>query len=217
MKPVARIYKSEEQARDAVGQLRDAGYAEDTIFLMTPPKAAAPAAAEGEEGEEAAPAKAAPAGPAMSADELTAAVSAAGDLSSTQALVYARALAEGHCVLVVGAPYGYNARAAAIMDGCGAVDAGGVDTAKPDNPSPFSDLIGMPCLEHRLSFFSGDNPLIDSNWTLFPVNLKDTLTTSPQLIDNPTWLSSKIGFKALSKERPWKTSFGFKLLTNQQD
>ncbi|HKK23839.1 MAG TPA: hypothetical protein VJ947_09150 [Pseudohaliea sp.] len=216
MKPVARIFESGDQARDAARKLEAAGYDADKIFVMAP--AAAPAAAPEQEdaGDTDAPAPAA-ASPALSAEELVEKVGPAGELEITRAILCSRALAGGKALVVVGAPYGYLVRANEIMDGCGATPADVLETARPDNPSPFSDLIGMPCLENRLSFLSGDNPLKDSNWTLFPVKLKDGLTIGANLINNPAWLSSKIGMKTLSKEKPWKTSFGFKLLTNQQD
>jgi hypothetical protein len=217
MKPVARIFESGDQARDAAHKLEAAGYDADKIFVMAPAAAPAAAPAQEDEGDTDAPAPAAAASTAVSAEELVEKVSAAGELEITRAILCSRALAGGKSVVVVGAPYGYLVRANEIMDGCGAAPAEVLDTAKPDNPSPFSDFIGMPCLENRLSFLSGDNPLKDSNWTLFPVKLKDGLTIGANLIDNPAWLSSKIGMKTLSKEKPWRTSFGFKLLTNQQD
>jgi len=217
MKPVARIFESGDQARDAAKKLEAAGYDADKIFVMA--TATAPAAAPEQEdaGDTDAPAPAAATSTAVSAEELVDKVSAAGELEITRAILCSRALAGGKSVVVVGAPYGYNVRANEIMDGCGATPAEVLDTARPNNPSPFSDFIGMPCLENRLSFLSGDNPLKDSNWTLFPIQLKDKLTFNVKLSDNPEWLSSKIGMKTLSKDKPWKTSFGFKLLTNQQD
>jgi len=42
-------------------------------------------------------------------------------------------------------------------------------------------------------------------------------TFNVRLIDNPAWLSSKLGLKTLSDKRPRRTSFGFSLLTSQQD
>ena len=219
MKPVARIFESGDQARDAGKKLEAAGYDHDKTFVMAPAAAPTPASAQEDAGDTdaPAPAPAAAADPAISAEELVAKVRVAGELEITRAILCSRALANGKALVVVGAPYGYVVRANGIMDGCGAEPADVLDTPKPDNPSPFSDFIGLPCLENRPSFLSGDNPLKDSNWTLFPTNLKDGLIIGANLIDNPEWLSSKIGMKTLSKSRPWKTSFGFKLLSNQQD
>ena len=160
----------------------------------------------------------APAEPAIpSAEELVQKVRPAGDLEITRAWVCVRALEKGKALVVVGAYYGNGLRAHTIMDSSGALPEELLDAPKPDNPSPFSDFIGIPCLENRLSFLSGDNPLKDPHWTLFPVQLKDKLTFNTRLIDNPAWLSSKLGMKTLTKDKQKRTSFGFKLLTNQQD
>ena len=182
---------------------------------------------------------------ALSGEDLVDAVSPAGELPITRAIRCARAVAEGKAVVVVGAPYGYVVLANSIMDDAGAAPAALMDTARPDNPSPFSDFIGLPCLEDRLSFLSSERPLTAPDWTLFPVKLRDKLTFNVKLIDNPAWLSSKLGLKTLktdkpttfnvrlidnpawlssklglktlSDNRPKRTSFGFPLLTNQQD
>ena len=217
MKPVARIFESGDQARDAGKKLKAAGYGDDKVFVMAPAAAPTPSPAQEDAGDTDAPAPEPAAAAAISAEELVAKVSAAGELEITRAILCSRALANGKALVVVGAPYGYVVRANEIMDGCGAEPAAVLDTAKPNNPSPFSDFLGIPCLENRRSFLSGDNPLKDSNWTLFPTNLKDGLIIGANLIDNPEWLSSKIGMKTLTKSKPWKTSFGFKLLSNQQD
>jgi hypothetical protein len=220
MKPVARIFESGDRARDAAHKLEAAGYETDKIFVMAP--AAAPAAAAPAEGEAPPPAPAAKP-VSMSAEELVEKVSPAGELEITRAILLSKALASGKSVVVVGAYYGYVGKANAIMDDCGAESVKTLETAKPDNPSPFSDLIGMPCLENRLSFFSGDNPLKDSNWTAFPVNLSSNPAPFSSKLGMKTLsssaapFSSMIGMKPLSKEKPWRTSFGFKLLTNQQD
>ncbi|WP_144244479.1 hypothetical protein [Pseudohaliea rubra] len=214
---MARIFESGDQARDAAKKLEAAGYDGDKIFVMATARAPAPTPAQEDAGDTDAPAPAAAASTAISAEALVEKVSAAGELEITRAILCSRALAEGKALVVVGAPYGYLVLANQIMDGCGAAPAEVLNTAKPDNPSPFSDFIGMPCLERGLSFLSGDNPLKDSNWTLFPVKLKNGPTIGGNLIDKPDWLSSKIGMKTLSKEKPWRTSFGFKLLSNQQD
>jgi hypothetical protein len=219
MKPVARIFDSGDNARDAASKLEAAGYEADLIFVMAPAVAApAPAMAEGEDaGDTHAPPPTPQAAPSMSAGELVKKVRAAGDLELTRALLCSRALDEGKSLVVVGAPYGYVVRANNIMNDCGAVPAELLDVPKANNPSPFSDFIGMPCLENRLSFLSGDSPLKDPHWTAFPARLKDTLTFNVKLSDNPAWLSSKLGMKTLSPEKPWRTSFGFKLLSDQQD
>lgn len=222
MKPVARIFDSGDQAHDAAKKLEAAGYDADKIYVMAAEAPApAPAMTEGEDtGDTDAPAATPPAAaPAtMSAEELVAKVAPAGELELTRALLCTRALDNGKALVVVGAPYGYVTRANGIMDGCGAAPASVLDVPKADNPSPFSDFIGMPCLENRLSFLSGDNPLKDSNWTLFPVTLRDKPIFNVKLIDDAAPLSSKLGMKTLSRDRtPKRTSFGFKLLRDQQD
>jgi len=211
MELVARIFQSADQARDAATALEAAGYSADVIYVMTP-SSPAPVA----EGDEDAPPPSS--GKVPSADELMAAVSASGDLGLPRALMLEKALKDGKSVVVVGDLVGYLAAAEEIMSKCGAEPSELLRTPKADNPSPFSDFIGMPCLENRLSFFSGDNPLKDSNWTLFPVELKNEFTLfKGELQNDPAPFSTKIGFKPLSEEKPWKTSFGFKLLSNQED
>lgn len=41
--PIARIFETEQQARDAAAKLGEAGFSEDMIFLMTPGGEAMPA------------------------------------------------------------------------------------------------------------------------------------------------------------------------------
>jgi len=223
MTPVARIFDRDEQARQAAEALADAGYGSDSLLVLG---AVAP------EG-------------APSPEDLVNQVRGAGELPITRAVLCARALEQGKAVVVVGAPFGYVVRANSIMDDAGAAPAERMETARPDNPSPFSDFLGLPCLEHRLSFLSVEDPLIDAGWTLFPLKLRDKLTFNVRLIDNPAWLSSKLGLKTLktgkrqifnvklidnpawlssklglktlSDKRPRRTSFGFSLLTSQQD
>lgn len=208
MELVARVFKSADQARDAAKALEAAGYSADVIYVMTPGAAPAP------DGEEAAPA----AGKSPSAEDLMAAVGDSGDLGVPRAMKLARALEDGHSVVIVGDLVGYLAAAEEVMSKCGAEPAEALRTPKADNPSPFSDFIGMPCLENRLSFLSGDNPLKDPHWTAFPVKLREKRQIwDVNLIDDPAPFSSKIGFKPLSEEKPWKTSFGFKILSNQED
>lgn len=210
MKPVARMYETEEQARDAVSKLKEAGYSESSIFVMAPKAAKKKAApvAEGEEGQAPAPAPAA-APVKMTAEELMDAVSAAGPMLKTRAIKYARGLEQGLSLVVVGAPYGYNATAAAILDSCKPVDDGGLALVSDHNPSPFSDFIGFPCLqaekESNTSAFG--EPLTDPDWT-FSSKIGMGL-----LSDNPAPFSSKFGWKLLSEEKPWEKSFGFPLLT----
>ncbi|MFN2287865.1 MAG: hypothetical protein ABR578_05985 [Chromatocurvus sp.] len=232
---MARIFESGDQARDAAEKLKAAGFDEDSTFVMAPPtpsgaatstlagEAVEPAGGdrESDEGGEMAAAPTAPQAPAepaiLSAEELVEKVRPAGDLEITRAWVCVRALEKGKSLVVVGAYYGNGLRAHTIMDSSGALPAELLDAPKPDNPSPFSDFIGIPCLERRLSFLSGDNPLKDSHWTLFPVKLKNKLTFNSGLTDNPAWLSSKLGMKTLTENKQKRTSFGFKLLTNQRD
>jgi len=207
MELVARIFKSADQARDAAKALEAAGYSADVIYVMTPSKPAP--AAEGEEAP-------AIAGKTPSAEELMEAVGGTGDLGVSRAMLLSRAMEDGASVVIVGDLVGYLAAAEEVMSKCGAEPAAVLDMPKANNPSPFSDFIGMPCLEDRLSFFSGANPLKDSKPT-FPVELKDKLTFNVNLLDDPAPFSSKIGFKPLTEEKPWRTSFGFKLLSNQED
>lgn len=226
MRPLARIFESGDQARDAAEKLKAAGFGEDSTFVMVPPAASGTAnsmeegeSAETEEGDIAVPPPSvAPEEPSsVSAEELVQKVRPAGDLEITRAWACVRALEQGKSLVVVGAYYGNGLRAHTIMGSSGALPEELLDAPKPDNPSPFSDFLGIPCLEKRLSFLSGDNPLKDPHWTLFPVKLKDTLTFNVKLSDNPAWLSSKLGMKTLTEDKPRRTSFGFKLLTNQQD
>ncbi|MFN2329711.1 MAG: hypothetical protein ABR612_12415 [Chromatocurvus sp.] len=228
MRPLARIFESGDQARDAAEKLKAAGFDEDRLFVMAPPAdsgaATATEAGGSVESSEAGDTAAAPPTPAasakpvsLSAEELVEQVRPAGDLEITRALICVRALDEGKALVVVGAYFGSALNAHAIMESCGALPKEMLDVPKPDNPSPFSDFIGMPCLESRSSFLSGENPLKDPHWTLFPGKLKDKLTFNVKLIDNPAWLSSKLGMKTLSENKSKQTSFGFKLLVDQQD
>jgi hypothetical protein len=215
MQLVARIFATADQARDAATALEAAGYGADVIHVMT---ASSPPPAAAVEGDEAEAPKKKSASKAPTAEDIMAAVGETGNMELPRAMLLAKALKDGKSVVIVGDLVGYFAAAEEIMSKCGAEPGEALRTPKPDNPSPFSDFIGMPCLENRLSFFSGENPLKDSNWLAFPLELKNDFTLfKGELMNDPAPLSAKIGFKPLSEEKPWKTSFGFKLLSNQQD
>jgi len=204
------MYKTEEQARDAVSKLKEAGYSESSIFMMAPAKAAKKKAAPAAEGEQApAPAPVPTPAKPMTPEAFMDAVSAAGPMPKARAITYARGMEKGLALVVVGAPYGYNATAAAILDSCNPVDDGGLPLVSDHNPSPFSDFIGMPCLqqekESNTSAF-GD-PLTNPDWT-FSSKIGMGLLSS-----NPAPFSSKFGWKLLSEEKPWEKSFGFPLLS----
>lgn len=260
MKPVARIFNRGEQARAAVEKLESAGYDSGTVIVLgsaTAPKSRDPApahdasTASAETPLETTAPEGTPGGPSgtvakpqpveMSAQEVVTKAKPAGDLHRGRAAVLSRALGNGKAVVIVGAPYGHVVRAHGILDGCGAEPAAALDVPPEDNPSPFSDFLGLPTLDSGLSFLSSDNPLKDPHWTAFPVKLKDKtttkvklrtflptkpkvsnkLTTNPKLSDKPAWLSSKLGLRTLAKQKnrdhPWRTSFGFKLLSKQKD
>lgn len=161
---IGRIYETEAQARAAMGNLKEDGFAEETMFLVPP---------------------------GTMADAMPAGV------PRDQAFTYARGIAHGHTLLLVQAAFGWGEKVSQIMDAFGPVSTRSLPMLRPRNPSPFSNLFGMPTLSTRgRSYFS----------RAFPEQT------------NPGFhASSKVGMKLLSQTKDtWAKSFGLPLLTQKK-
>jgi hypothetical protein len=206
--PIVRMYETEQQASDAVRKLRNAGFPDDTIFLVTPR-----------------------AGGADGSSEAISAAIMAGYVLRSHARVYAEGVRRGRSLVVVHAPFGHGRLATDIVDSCVPVDSGlnlprepvhAWDEKTPlssalalpvlwrNRPTPFSDFWGLPTLSQgRTTFLSTlFGELVSPNFTF------SSLLGLRLLSDNATPLSSRLGLKTLSsKKGPWTTSFGLPLLT----
>lgn len=206
--PIVRIYETEQQGRDAYDALRAQGFREDMTCLVTPPI----------EGE------------TPAADAIANAMRA-GYLLKANLKTYLEAIAVGHSLVVVDAPFGHARDAIAIVDGFNPLSTGLErpadtgerfiwDTAAPFSsafrwrplsrgrrPAPFSEALGWTVLSQGRTYGEPKYAeLISSNWTL---------TGGFGLLSkNPAPLSSLFGGKVLMKNpRPGTSSFGLPLLT----
>ncbi len=202
--PIVRMYETEQQARDAVSELREEGFPEDRIFLVTP-------GAGIDEGP----------------SEAISRAIMAGHVLRSHAQVYAQGIQGGRSLVVVHAPFGSGVLATRTMDSFGPVDTGirlperrspAWDEAAPlssalqlrsilrDRPAPFSATVSLPTLSRGRSFLSSlFRELARSDFALFGRS---------ELSPNPAPLSSLFGLKTVSEsEGPRRSSFGLPLLS----
>ncbi|WP_162906507.1 hypothetical protein [Algihabitans albus] len=138
--------------------------------------------------------------------------------------------------MAVATNFGFAQQAIEIMENCGAVDSDSLPAYYPRNPSPFSDLLGLPTLSRAAPV----SELKSASWffsSLFGFGLLSrkaaplsslfgmkVLSDSkrewrssfglPLLSNNPAPLSSSVGMRTLSaRKRSWTRSFGFPMLT----
>lgn len=177
MIPTLRIYEAEQSARDAARMLAESGFDEDSILLITP--------TPGEESK-----------------DVRAAV-AAGLVPGSHMKVCTRSLQQGRAIVAVSAHFGRGEFAVEIMERCGPVDTQLLPAYSVRNPSPLSDLLGLPTLAHK-PFEAMKRPSFSLS-SVFGIGL---------LSRNPTPLSSQFGLETLSApKRPWRSSFGLPLLS----
>lgn len=197
-----RMYATEQQARDAVGKLREDGFPEDSILLVTPSG-----------------------GGAVTVDNPKAAITA-GFMVGKDASIYAEAVGRGRSLVVVRPAFGFGQAALSILDSCGPVDTHLIKTPelgvttdrgtplssfflwrvlRPNEPAPFSDFLGLPLLSSKPACPSDligklSGPMID---TSFGMRL---------LSDEAAPLSALLGMQTL-KDRPdpWESSYGLPL------
>jgi hypothetical protein len=207
--PIVRIYETEQQASEAFGALRAAGFGEDLAFMVTPGS---------DEGS----------GPTGA---LAAAV-LAGSRMRKDVEVYAEGLNQGRSLVVALAPFGHALEASTIMDRYSPVPTGlerpvrqpstmAWDEAAPlssalrwrplsagRRPAPFSESIGIA----PLSKGSGrSKTVLCSTWTF-----SSLLGGMGLLSANPTPASSAFGLKTLQENpNPGRSSFGIPLVWNK--
>lgn len=186
-----RIYKTEQQAQEMMDKLKAEGFGSSSAML-TPESV----------GED-----------ASLRDIITDAV-LNGNVPKYQAIVYLRALKEGHSVVLVDPAIGYGAAADAILEAGEPENPGGFPFLQGSNSTPLSDIFNIPVLsnpDRRQTMWARMfSPLTRHDWNLsskFGMGL---------LSNNAAPLSSMIGYKTLSgNDRAWETSMGMKLLSNK--
>ncbi|MDJ0868356.1 MAG: hypothetical protein QNK03_19780 [Myxococcota bacterium] len=206
MFPIVRMYPSEQQARDAAQALEEAGFS--GVAILT-------SAAGGE------------------AEAIVRATIEAGQLPASHASVCTGGLQQGRSIVSVSAPFGAGQRATVLLEEHGPVETEAMPAHTSRNPSPFSDMLGLPVLADYspmtdlsiIPYTFGEPSVASRN----PAPLSSllglkTLTASktskrssfgiPLLSQNPTPLSSLLRLKPLSSFRSdKKTSFGLSLLS----
>ena len=239
---IARLYETEQQAREAVKKLHEAGFTDDTVFLVPPLSAQAvmpeaPAAAKAAatvEKETEAERAVSPVGPTP--EESTGALSAAvmsGYLLGDRAKLYAGALGRGRSLVVTRAPFGFAQQATDLMDSCGPVetDLGRPASQEPpriwDPAEPLSSAFMLPVLRRNrpapFSDFLG-LPAVSPGGTPSALSAAFGDLVSPdfavfgrsRLIRNPAPLSSLLGLKTVSEKEAgasWTKSLGLPLLS----
>ena len=214
--PLVRMYATERQARDAVAKLKEEGFREEEIFLVTP-------------------------GSSIAAPPLGTISSAmlAGEVLGSQARFFAEGVKQGRSVVAICAPFGTGKLANSVLDSYQPLDTGLQVTERPPpvwdeaapfssafllpilkraQPAPFSTFLGLGTLSHGRSFLSGmfreltaadfavfgRNPLTrnQAGWASLSGRSGPSWTTSlgfPMLSKNPAPLSSSLGMHTLAK------------------
>ncbi len=165
----ARMYETEQQAHDAVNELRANEFPENAVFMMTPGSAHGAGSEEQESLE----------GPSDDMGSLEAIANAVmtGSLLGDNADTYVQGLRRGYSVVAVEAPFGLGQPAVDILESFGPVDsiknqpqeppktsawdsdtplstALGLSLIKRDKPAPLSDYWGIPTLSGRRGILS---------------------------------------------------------------
>jgi hypothetical protein len=221
--PIVGIFESEEQARDALGKLRESGFAEDDTLLV------------------------APAG-GRKAGALSALSTAlvAGQVLGERAGFYAERVQSGRTLVVVRAPFGRANLASTILKGAGPVDTElqlsadepvssraaplstqlGWTVLQRDRPTPLSTFFGIPTLSRRRRFMAWlFGELASPHWTLssrfdwrMVIDAPAPLSARfnwPVLLANPAPLSSRLGWPLLtSNPAPLSSRLGWGLLSH---
>ncbi len=209
--PVVRVYEKAKQAQDAVAELKQGGFADDLVLLLTP----------GLEG----------------VDDSTETISKAITIGSSlgdDAELCAESLRQGRSVVVALAPFGRGLPTAKILDshkpipteverakrptardgaaewerGAPLSSAFGLPILSRNDPAPLSDALWIKTLSKGRSFESM-RPLTRPDWTFsssFGMKL---------LSHDPAPLSKLLGIKTLSsKKQSWTRSFGIPMLSS---
>ncbi len=183
--PIVRIYKAEQQAHDAVEKLRERGFPEDTIFVVTPAFKKDPGSLEA----------------------VSRAV-AAGFVPQDRVGVYTASVRQGRSLVAIRAPFGHGVLATRILDKFVPVDTG-LERREPtvtwDVAAPLSSGFRLPVLWRNqpapLSNLAGRSTLSRSR----------TFQARYAELTSPTWtLSSRLGLRLLSRNQAPRASLSGK-------
>lgn len=176
-----RLYEQEHQAQEAARQLKRIDLRDEAILILTPAGDAAAAVASAIDN---------------------------GRMAERYKQVCTQALQQGRTVLAVEPPFGWGMKTEEIMDSCGPVATESLPEYIPYNPSPLSDLLGIPTLvdfEHSINMKMLTRP----GWhfsSLFGLGL----------LKNPE--KPIIPMKVLTTPKSnWTRSFGLPLLSKNPD
>ncbi|MBK8638593.1 MAG: hypothetical protein IPN92_10005 [Chromatiaceae bacterium] len=189
----ARLYETQEAAREAVAKLKKEGFPEETLFLVTPDS-------NHEEG---------------SVENLATAIRA-GFMEGYDAPVYAQGLESGRSLVMIRTGFGYGQLALNILGSFGPVDTDLLPRprtwADGDKFTPLSAALGLPvlsCQPAPISELLGLEPLATGD--MFHRSFGFGL-----LSNKATPLSSLFYLKTLAgNASPKQASFGLSLLTQQ--
>jgi hypothetical protein len=189
-----RIYGSEANAREAARKLVEAGFRKDLVHVLTPDSG----------GEQA----------------IRAAV-VAKKLPTSHVKAATAALMAGRSVVSVPLPY-YGQETLDILDSCDPVEVEATPQHMPNDPAPFSDMLGLPVLtKHR-----GASARLLAGEPTFKSFLGLPLLTKSKgpknssfglpLLSQPKSKTTSFGLPLLTKPTSKTTSFGLPLLTKSK-
>lgn len=188
--PITRIYDTARQAMDAVSALKQRGFAEDAINLVS--------ATDGQ---------------ASSLEEITKAIMA-GWVLKDEAKVYAEGVQRGQSLVSVRAPFGSGVRAGWIMDRFGPAASPIKEYREPlpqwDDAAPLSSALNMPVLVNSSAPLSNTFGMATLSRNAAPLSSLFCMGTKSR---NPTPLSSLLGLPLLANDpAPLSSILGLRLL-----
>lgn len=197
MIPYARVFESEQKARDAVSKLAEGGISADAVLLI---------------------------GPGAGADAVKKAIDEER-LPYEFLNVGPQELEKGHTIVAVRAALGRGKPVVDALDACGPVEVTFPKVTR-NSPSPLSDLLGLPVLSDPKSYATlSDHDAFTTDWfmSLLTKSQKPWFGTLSKPKKN--WKSS-FGFPLLTRTggpvlpgkllspppKDWRSSFGYALL-----
>lgn len=204
--PVGQAYGSEQDALEAVDSLKANNFEEEDISIITPKMIESANPSMLSKGEK----------DGVDSTEMLAqvimSVHEASDVPGSHAMVYADAVQQGRSVVLITAPFGEALKATDTLNTGKHIDIGQMPELEYHSwiqPAPLSALLNMPVLAHRRSWMSRAFAELTEPGYLPTKGLMGGL-----LSDNPTPLSSKIGFDVLKHDNPapFSSKIGWNLL-----
>ena len=190
-----RIYESEANAREAARKLVEAGFREDLVHVLSPGHGAV--------------------------EQVVRAAVSSNRVPTSHLRTAVSALTKGYSVVSVPLPY-FGQEVLDILDSCGPVEVESTRVHLPNDPAPFSDMLGIPVLtkdDRSSATLLRGEPIFRSFLGLPLLTRSSTGKNSSfglPLLSKPKSKNSSFGLPLLTKPKSKNSSFGLPLLTKSK-